>query len=173
MTTGATSTTSTPTPTTPTTPVTASATSATSAGSGKFSASVRATTADDVRYTYRPGCPVGPSDLRTITMTYRTYTGQVRTGMLIVAGDQASTVIDVFRQAFEAGFRINRIDNPNLWKGDDVQMMAADNTSAFNCRRVTGNASRLSPHSYGTVIDVNTRRNPCRAANDVWYPSNG
>ncbi|WP_083283224.1 M15 family metallopeptidase [Humibacillus sp. DSM 29435] len=134
---------------------------------------MRATTADDVRYTYRPGCPVGASDLRTITMTYRTYTGQVRTGVLIVAREHASSVVGLFRQAFEAGFRINRMDNPNLWKGDDVQMMAADNTSAFNCRQVTGNASGLSPHSYGTAIDVNTRRNPYRAANDVWYPSNG
>ena len=52
-------------------------------------------------------------------------------------------------------------------------MMAADNTSAFSCRQVTGNAARLSPHSYDTAIDVNTRRNPYRAADDVWYPASG
>lgn len=184
VTTSTTSTTGTPTPTrpattsmtstkataTPTGPVT---TSATSTGSKKFSASVSATTADDVRHTYRAGCPVGPSELRTITMTYRTYAGEVRTGELIVAAQRSTTVVDTFRRAFEAGFRINRMDNPNRWKGDDVQMMAADNTSAFNCRRVTGNPSKLSPHSYGTAIDVNTRRNPYRAADGVWYPSNG
>ena len=51
--------------------------------------------------------------------------------------------------------------------------MKADNTSAFNCRRVTGNSSRMSPHSYGTAIDVNTMHNPYKAANGVWYPPNG
>ncbi|MDN5766411.1 MAG: M15 family metallopeptidase [Humibacillus sp.] len=130
-------------------------------------------TAEDVKHTYRPGCPVGPSRLRKITMTYRSYSGEVRTGVLIVAVTHAATVVDIFRQAFDAGFRINRMDNPNVWDGDDERMMTADNTSAFNCRQVTGDAAKLSPHSYGTAIDVNTRRNPYRAADGVWYPPNG
>ncbi|MEO6998166.1 MAG: M15 family metallopeptidase [Terracoccus sp.] len=155
----------TPSAITPTTP--------TSTSSAKLTASVNAATADGVRHTYRPDGPVGPSDLRTITMTCRTYEGQVRTGVLIVATTHVETVVDVFRQAFDAGFRINRMDNPNLWNGDDEQMTAADNTSAFNCRPVAGKPSKLSPHSYGTAIDVNTRRNPSRAAPDVWYPANG
>ena len=85
----------------------------------------------------------------------------------------ASAVAAIFRDAYRNGFRINRMDNPNLWYGNDEKMMAADNTSAFNCRRVTGNSSRLSPHSYGKAIDVNPRRNPYKAANGVWYPPNG
>ncbi|MEP7332492.1 MAG: M15 family metallopeptidase [Terracoccus sp.] len=154
-------------------PTTSPRTSPPATASGTFSAHVSAVTTDDVRHTYRPGCPVGPSGLRKITMTYRSYTGEVRTGVLIVKGKHAGTVVDIFRQAFDAGFRINRMDNPNVWEGDDKRMMAADNTSAFNCRQVTGNPAKLSPHSYGTAIDVNTRRNPYRAADDVWYPSNG
>ncbi len=51
--------------------------------------------------------------------------------------------------------------------------MAADNTSVFNCRQVTGNPYALSPHSYGWAIDINTVENPYLAANNVWYPSNG
>ena len=38
--------------------------------------------------------------------------------------------------------------------------MRADNTSAFNCRPVTGNPYRVSQHSYGNAIDINTVRNP-------------
>lgn len=138
-----------------------------------FTATVSSVSDDDVRYTYRSGCPVGPKDLTKITMTYRNYDGEVKTGVLIVASKSAKTAIEIFHDSFDAGFRINRMTNPNEWKGDDKKMMVADNTSAFNCRRVTGDEGKLSPHSYGTAIDVNTRRNPYRAANKVWYPSNG
>lgn len=172
-TTGSPATSSTSPSTTRPTPTTSPRTSPTAAASDRFTASVSAVTPDDVRHTYRPGCPVGPSGLRKITMTYRSYTGEVRTGVLIVKGKHAATVVDIFRQAFDAGFRINRMDNPNVWEGDDERMMAADNTSAFNCRQVTGDAAKLSPHSFGTAIDVNTRRNPYRAADNVWYPANG
>lgn len=47
---------------------------------------------------------------------------------------------------------------------------AADNTSAFNCRKVTGNPYRLSQHSYGNAIDINTRENPYVTSHHV-YPS--
>jgi hypothetical protein len=134
---------------------------------------VRAVTAADVRYTWRAGCPVGPSKLRVVSMNFRGYDGVVRRGMLIVRWDKVTQTAAIFRAAYLAGFRIRRMDNPNLWLGSDEAMMKADNTSAFNCRRVTGNSSRLSPHSYGTAIDVNTMRNPYKAANGVWYPPNG
>jgi hypothetical protein len=151
----------------------ASATATTTTTTDPIRVSVRRVTAADVRYTWRPGCPVGPSRLRVVTMNFRGYDGVVRRGMLIVRSDKVAQTAAIFRAAYRAGFRIHRMDNPNLWKGSDEAMMKADNTSAFNCRRVTGNASRLSPHSYGTAIDVNTRRNPYKAANGVWYPPNG
>ncbi len=44
--------------------------------------------------------------------------------------------------------------------GSDLAAMRADNTSAFNCRPVTGNPYRVSQHSYGNAIDINTVRNP-------------
>jgi hypothetical protein len=37
--------------------------------------------------------------------------------------------------------------------------MTDNNTSAFNCRRVT-NGTSWSQHSYGTAIDINPRQNP-------------
>ena len=136
-------------------------------------ATSRAVTLADVRYTWRSGCPVPPSKLRVVEMNFRGYDGVIRRGMLIVRWDKVGQTAAIFRAAYLAGFRIRRMDNPNRWYGNDQEMMKADNTSAFNCRRVTGNSTRLSPHSYGTAIDVNTVRNPYKAANGVWYPPNG
>ena len=141
--------------------------------SDPIQAVIKTVTSADVRYTWRAGCPVGPASLRKVEMNYRRYDGTIKRGVLIVRASHASAVAAIFRDAYRNGFRINRMDNPNLWYGNDEQMMAADNTSAFNCRRVTGNSSRLSPHSYGKAIDVNPRRNPYKAANGVWYPPNG
>ena len=42
--------------------------------------------------------------------------------------------------------------------------MAAGNTSAFNCRDVTGRPGVRSPHSYGRSLDLNTWENPYRSA---------
>ena len=49
--------------------------------------------------------------------------------------------------------------------------MAADNTSAFNCRRVAGSTS-WSEHAYGRAIDINPRENPS-VENGRVYPRNG
>ncbi|MFC7595157.1 M15 family metallopeptidase [Terrabacter sp. GCM10028922] len=136
-------------------------------------ATARPVTAADVRYTWRSGCPVGPSRLRVVEMNFRGYDGIIRRGMLIVRWDKVGQTAAIFRAAYLAGFKIRRMDNPNRWYGNDEEMMKADNTSAFNCRRVTGNSTRMSPHSYGTAIDVNTMHNPYKAANGVWYPPNG
>ena len=42
---------------------------------------------------------------------------------------------------------------------DDGRSMAADNTSAFNCRRVEGSTS-WSADAYGLAIDINPLENP-------------
>jgi hypothetical protein len=48
--------------------------------------------------------------------------------------------------------------------------MAADNTSAFNCRFVPG-TRRWSAHAYGRAIDVNPVENPYLAAGRVQPPA--
>jgi hypothetical protein len=133
----------------------------------------RPTTTADVAKTYRAGCPVGPSKLTTISMNYWGFDKRMHRGVIIVRDDMATKVIRSFREALDAGYPITRMDNPNRWDGNDPTMMAADNTSGFNCRKVVGNPYAQSPHSYGTAIDVNTVRNPYRDANGVWWPKNG
>jgi hypothetical protein len=41
--------------------------------------------------------------------------------------------------------------------------MRHDDTSAFNCRWVTGNRGVRSPHAYGYALDLNTWENPYRS----------
>ena len=55
--------------------------------------------------------------------------------------------------------------------GDDDRSMAADNTSAFNCRPSTGSPGEWSQHSYGRAIDVNPRENPYVSGSTVLPPT--
>lgn len=80
-------------------------------------------------------------------------------GTLIVAADVAEDMVEIMSALFEARFPIERMEPVDVYHGDDDASMAANNTSAFNCRPVTG-GSRWSEHSYGTAIDVNPLINP-------------
>lgn len=135
-----------------------------------WQATIRPTQANEVSYSYQAGCPVGPDQLSTITMTYRAYDGSVRTGDLIVRRDIAASVRDAFKAAFDGGFQIGQMRNPDQWQADDMAMMAANNSSAFNCRKVVGNPYRVSPHSYGGAVDINPAQNPYRVGGR-WYPN--
>ncbi|MEU4394012.1 M15 family metallopeptidase [Kribbella sp. NPDC023855] len=129
--------------------------------------------APSINKTYRPGCPVKPSQLRYITLNYWGFDGLVHRGELVVRDAAVSKMIAVWTASFNAKFPIRRMQRVDYFGGSDIKAMAADNTSVFNCRQVTGNPYALSPHSYGWAIDINTVENPYLAANNVWYPSNG
>ncbi len=139
--------------------------------SGSPSTVITRTTAEEIRSTYRWGCPVGASDLRTIRINQVNMDGAVHRGEIIVRADLATRVAESFEQVFAAGFPVAQMRNPNVWNGVDEDMMRANNTSAFNCRRVVGNPSRLSPHSYGTAVDFNPVQNPYRDPTGRWWPS--
>jgi hypothetical protein len=56
--------------------------------------------------------------------------------------------------------------------GSDDRSMAADNTSAFNCRyAVATGPKRWSVHAYGEAIDVNTVENPYLLGGRVLPPA--
>jgi hypothetical protein len=130
-------------------------------------------TASMVPKTYRSGCPVRPASLRLLKLNYWGLDGLVHKGELIVRDAAVQKMITAWTATFNAHFPIRRMQRVDAFGGSDVRAMAADNTSVFNCRQVTGNPYALSPHSYGFAIDINTVENPYLAANNVWYPSNG
>jgi hypothetical protein len=85
--------------------------------------------------------------------------GKAHTGRLVVAADVVDDMIGIMADLFEARFPIERIEPVDVYDGNDNRSMAANNTSAFNCRPVTGGSS-WSEHSYGRAIDVNPLLNP-------------
>lgn len=106
-----------------------------------------------------PGCPVGLADLRYLRMTFLDFTGAVQEGEMVVAADVADAVLGAFRAIFDAGFVIERMQLVDDFDANDDVSMAANNTSAFNCRAVTG-GNGFSQHSYGNAIDINPIQNP-------------
>jgi hypothetical protein len=131
-----------------------------------------------VPYSYRNGCPVGPSKLRRLTVNYWAYDGSVQRGDLIVRDYAVKTVRAVFTKSFEVKFRFKQLRTVDYYylggnrspSGSDIAAMNGGNTSAFNCRPVTGNRYRISQHSYGNAIDINTFENPYVTWSRV-YPS--
>ena len=108
---------------------------------------------------WRPGCPVPLKDLRLLRMPYWSFDGEVHRGRMVVNAKQANKVLRVFRRLYTAEFPIRRMRLIEAYDGSDDQSMAANNTSAFNCRRIAG-TSRWSEHSYGRAIDINPVQNP-------------
>jgi D-alanyl-D-alanine carboxypeptidase len=108
---------------------------------------------------WHPGCPVGLSDLRLITLTYRGFDGGAHTGRLVANRSAAATLVGVFRRLYAAGFPIRRMEPVDRYGGDDSRSIEADNTSAFNCRAATG-STHWSEHAYGLAIDVDPIENP-------------
>jgi len=105
------------------------------------------------------GCPVGLNDLRLLKVRHWGFDNRVHRGRLVVHEDSARGMVRVLRNLFRHKFKIRRMRLVDAYGADDHRSMAADNTSAFNCRFVSG-TERWSEHAYGHAIDVNPIENP-------------
>jgi poly-gamma-glutamate synthesis protein (capsule biosynthesis protein) len=120
---------------------------------------IDAALAERMSASWRPGCPVPLEDLRYVTFTYLDFEDQVRTGEVVVHADVAEAIVDVFAALFAARYPLRQVRLVDDFGADDTTSMEADNTSAFNCRAVTGGTA-WSEHAYGRAIDVNPVENP-------------
>ena len=126
-----------------------------------FAASISPVTAAELRYSWRPGCPVGPAQLRRVRLAYWGFDGRRHVGALVVRDRVAPQVVVVFRRLYRARFPIRRLRPIDAYRGSDPRSMAADNASAFNCRyAVAPGPKRWSVHAYGEAVDVNPVENP-------------
>jgi hypothetical protein len=131
-------------------------------------------------YSWTPGCPVGRSSLRQVTVNFWGFDGKRSRGAVVVNRSLASQAAAAFTRLYEQRFRIRQMRpmdstwgrNPKGPGANDYAAMKADNTSAFNCRYVGGEeaSKRWSNHAYGTAIDVNDFENPYVAADGTIYP---
>jgi hypothetical protein len=119
---------------------------------------------------WRPGCPVPLGELRYLSVTHWTFDGAVATGELVVRADLADGLVGVFEELFAVGYPIERMRLVDDFGADDDASMAANNTSAFNCRAVTGGTG-WSEHSYGRALDLNPVQNPYVLGSTVLPPS--
>jgi hypothetical protein len=119
---------------------------------------------------WHAGCPVPISDLRLVTLTYWGFDGQPHDGQLIVNRDAVRPVVRAMRSLYDARFPIRRMVLVDHYGADDKRSMAADNTSAFNCRLVEHSAS-WSQHAFGRAIDVNPLENPYVVGKEVLPPA--
>ena len=107
----------------------------------------------------RPGCPVAVADLRLVTVTHLRFDGTTTRGQLVVHRDAAAAVVRVIRTLLAARFPVAQVRTVEAFGSDDARSMAANNTSAYNCRRTTGGTG-WSEHAYGRALDVNPVQNP-------------
>ena len=126
-----------------------------------YVARVLRVTATDLPHSWRPGCPVGPAELRLLRLAHWDFAGRRMIGELVVHRDVAADVVAVFRRLYRARFPIRRMVRVDAYRGSDRASMAADNTSGFNCRFAqAAGPRRWSEHAYGRAIDVNPVENP-------------
>jgi hypothetical protein len=124
-----------------------------------FVNTVRRVTRTDVRLSWRPGCPVTWRNLRLVSVSHWGFDGRVHSGRLVVNRDAVPAMVAVMRGMFQRHYPIRRMLPVDAYGADDHRSMAADNTSAFNCRFVSG-TTRWSQHAYGRAIDLNPVENP-------------
>jgi D-alanyl-D-alanine carboxypeptidase len=116
------------------------------------------------------GCPVDLRDLRLVRVTRWGFDRRAHRGRLIVHEDHARGIRHVMRVLYRRKYPIRRLRLIDAYGSDDRRSMAADNTSAFNCRFVAG-TTRWSMHAYGLAIDVNPIENPYVAGGHVSPPA--
>jgi poly-gamma-glutamate synthesis protein (capsule biosynthesis protein) len=109
---------------------------------------------------WHAGCPVSLRDLRLLRLTYYGFDGRAHQGKLVVHRWYAEGLVHVFRRLYEVRFPIRRMRLVDHYGANDDLSMAADNTSAFNCRLRAGSSVEWSQHAYGRAVDVNTVENP-------------
>lgn len=123
------------------------------------------------RSSWHEGCPVPPEELRRLILPYWNFEGKPATGMMIVNRDLVEDVTAIFQELFRHGFLIERMQPVEEYGASDDLSMAANNTSAFNCRDITGQKGKFSNHSWGHAIDINPLTNPYVKGEKVLPPA--
>ena len=123
---------------------------------------------------WRPGCPLGRTDLRRVEINHFDFAGEVQRGVLVVNADVAASTARIFSRLFRERFPIRRMQPLETYDGDNYASLADDNTGAYNCRRPDQiNAPFMdSPHANGRAIDINPLENPWKDLRcKCWSPS--
>lgn len=109
---------------------------------------------------FASNCTVNRSDLRYLRLSHWNMDGKAVVGEMVCNKAIAKDVVEIFRGLYEAHYVIERMQLIDDYDADDERSMAANNTSCFNFRFMTGSTTRVSLHGKGMAIDINPLYNP-------------
>lgn len=115
------------------------------------------------------------SDLSYIRVLHYGFDDEIYVGELVVNQLIASDIVEIFKELFDAKYKIEQMVLIDEYEAHDELSMRANNTSAYNFRAITGSTS-LSLHAYGFAIDINPLYNPyvkIKNGETVILPENG
>ena len=119
---------------------------------------------------YKEDCTVLREDLCYLQISCVGADGSPYIGEMVAAADLAEDLLDIFRQLYEAGYPIERMQLIDDYDASDQASMEANNTTCFNFRQIAG-STKLSNHSLGRAVDINPLYNPYvkKTANGTIY----
>lgn len=120
---------------------------------------------------YKKNKNISLSDLRYVKVMHYGYDGKIKQGEMVVNKKIAKKTVKIFYELYQRKYPIQKMKLIDNYGANDNKSMRANNTSAFNYRKISG-SSNLSRHARGMAIDINPRINPWVKGKEV-SPSNG
>jgi hypothetical protein len=114
-------------------------------------------TAASVGWDPRKRCPVPPSQLRRIWMSYIDFLGRYHHGSIVMHKSQVTRTRWAFYRLYQRRYRIMAMEP--IWANMPGQTDTSIVTSGYECRTVAGSGN-WSEHAYGRAIDLNPLQNP-------------
>jgi hypothetical protein len=116
---------------------------------------------------WHEGCPVGLSDLRLLTVSYRDFAGRAQTGQLVVNRRAAQPLAKAFGELYRQRFPIRHMALSDMYGPASGRPRDNDVTASFECRQAVPSpcvggkgTGSWSMHAFGLAVDVNPRENP-------------
>ena len=116
---------------------------------------------------WRSGCPVGRSALRTLRVSYWGFDGHRHRGELVVARGSAHQLARAFTQLYARRLPVSslrRLETLGSYRTAVGRALRADAGFAYACQRVPGDTTRHGSHARGTVLTLNPWENPARVS---------
>jgi len=108
---------------------------------------------------YKENCNIPRANLRYVKALHFTLDGKIQVGEIVCNKAIAQDLVEIFRALYDARYPIQRMVLVDNYDALDEPSMTDNNTSCFNVRFITG-TTKLSKHSQGRAIDINTLYNP-------------
>jgi len=128
---------------------------------------------------WRRGCPVGRSALRTLRVSYWGFDGHRHRGEIVVARESAGQLARVFTRLYAQRLPVRSLRRlETMGEGFTAARsrgLASGSSFGYACQRMPGDGRKVGSHARGTVVTVNPWENPTRlrggGAPDSWWLS--